>query len=305
MHMCLGRSWVHCRDVPAGQHKLTVVAGPNTITDQNDRVSLTVWQLGDGVAVRTSTDTTCPAGNGQVLATDEFAFEGGALLVSASASGWVTQASSVVAIPLFLAKDNVGSCQVYANNANQHLAAVPCDFVNPATDQHGHTALTLQALPSTSTDGGDLAHLTAIEWVNPPDAPVPLETSPYLQDSSPASQQGGEYVTQASFQSGGGTLLLRVSASAWTPQSDTLLGLSIQIDGRPVGRAELFANPSATHLMVVSNDLVVTGIPAGTHTFALQSDVYTYTDQNDRVSLQVLEFPLPAGGGAQYAAGAR
>jgi hypothetical protein len=82
-----------------------------------------------------------------------------------------------------------------------------------------------------------------------------------------------------------------VSLSAWTPQANTLLGISIQLDNKPLGRAELFANPGTTHLTVVSNDLVLTGIPAGNHTFVLQADASTYTDANDRVSVLAMEFP--------------
>jgi hypothetical protein len=114
---------------------------------------------------------------------------------------------------------------------------------------------------------------------------------PVLQNYVAATQQGGEYVAQSRFQTSGGALLLRVSMSAWTPEANTMLLGSIEIDGNVVGHVELFANPAATHLSLVSNDLVVLGLPAGGHGFAIQSGASTYTDQNDSVSVLALEFP--------------
>jgi hypothetical protein len=73
------------------------------------------------------------------------------------------------------------------------------------------------------------------------------------------------------------------------------MGASIEIDGKPIGYAGLFANPSSTHLAIPTNDFVVTGIPAGQHVFGLQSGAATYTDQNDRVSVVAMEFPSRVG----------
>ena len=55
--------------------------------------------------------------------------------------------------------------------------------------------------------------------------------------------------------------------------------------------AQVYANPANTHMAMVTNDLVVTGVPAGSHRLGLIGEVGTYTDQNDRVSALVLEFP--------------
>ena len=291
MHMFLGRTWLHCQGVTAGPHQVMVVAGPTTITDLNDRVSLTLWQLGDGVALRTTLDAPCPSGTGgQLLVSSEYGQRGGALLLSSSGSGWVTQAGTSVGIVMLWDRGDALIGHIFANNANQHLATVPVDLTYPNSARGQHT-VSLRAFSNTSTDSGDYGHVAAIEWVQPAQAPTILATNPYLQDAQANTQQGGEYIAQTAFQSSGGTLLFRVNASAWTPNPNTLLGLSLQVDGKPLGRAELFANPASTHLTVVSNDLVLTGIPAGNHTFEMQSDVSTYTDQNDRVSILALEFP--------------
>jgi hypothetical protein len=296
MHMSLGRMWVHAPGVAAGQHKLMVVAGMGTITDQNDRVNLTLWQLGDGLAVRMTADVPCPAGNGQTLLTERFGVpEGGAFLISGAGSGWVTQAGALVQTTMLFERGDGLMAEVFANNANQHLATVPVDNIYPNTSHlRAEYELQLAAQSGTWTDGGDIAHLTAVEWLNPADAPVEVPMNPTLMDTAAAAQSGGEYLAQSKFQCGGGTLLFRVSMSGWTPQAAVPIGASIEIDGRPLGNVEMFANFASTHLALPSNDLVVTGIPAGNHTFQLQSGAYTYTDQNDRVGVLALEFPKGA-----------
>jgi hypothetical protein len=295
MHMSLGRMWVHAQGVSAGQHKLMVVAGMSTITDVNDWLNLTLWQLGDGLAVRATADLPCPAGSGQTLLTERFRIRNGAFLMSGSGSGWVTGAGALVQTTMLFDRGDGLMGEVYANNANQHLATVPVDNINPnPQSQRGEYELQLVAQYGTSTDQGDIAHLTVVEWVNAAAAPVEVELNPPLMDTAASAQQGGEYVAQSSFQSGGGTLLFRVSMSGWTPQAGVGIGASIEIDGTSMGNVELFANFASTHLAIPSNDLVVSGIPAGTHSFQIQSGAYTYTDGNDRVGVLALEFPKAA-----------
>jgi hypothetical protein len=296
MHMSLGRMWVHAPQVSAGSHQLMVVAGMTTITDQNDRVNLTLWQLGDGLAVRATADEPCPSGSGQVLLTERFGVKGGAFLISGSGSGWVASANSLVQTTMLFAQADGILAEVYANNANQHLATVPVDnFYENQSGKRGEYELQLTAQPSTTTDQGDIAHLTAVEWVDPAAAPTAIAMNPNLMDAAAAQQDGGEYVAQSTFSCSGGPLLFRVSMSAWTQYAPGPIGASIEIDERPVGYVELFANFASTHLAIPSNDFVVTGIPAGKHTFQLQSGASTYTDQNDRVSIFGLEFPNGGG----------
>jgi hypothetical protein len=300
MHMSLGRSWVHAPGVSAGSHQLMIVAGPTTITDQNDRFNLTLWQLGDGLAVRTTADEPCPSGAGQVLVTERFGIHGGGFLLSGSGSGWVTSANQLVQTTMLLDQGDGLMGEVYANNANQHLATVPVDVYYPNTKgERAQFELQLRAQPATSTDQGDIAHITAVEWVNPADAPQVITMNPPLMDTVAAAQQGGDYIAQSTFQCSGGPLLFRVSHSGWSPKASVPIGASIEIDENPVGNTDLYANFASTHLAVPSNDLVVTGIPAGQHTFQLQSGVYTYTDYNDRVGVMLMEFPQ-AGAEASY-----
>lgn len=292
MHMSLGRMWVYAPGVSAGSHQMMVVAGMSTITDQNDIVNLTLWQLGDGLAVRSTADSPCPSGSGQVLLKEIFQIDGGAFLLSGSRSGWASSAGALVQTTMLYEQGDGLMAEVFANNANQHLATVPVDSFYPNQGgSRGEYRLSLQAQPSTSTDQGDIAHLTAVEWVNPPDAPAVLNMNPPIMDTTAAVQQGREYVVQSSFTCNGGPLLFRVSMSGWTSQAAVPIGASIEIDQNPVGNIDLFANFSATHLAIPSNDLVVTGVPAGRHSFQLQSGAYTNTDQNDRVGVLLMEFP--------------
>jgi hypothetical protein len=290
MHMSLGRSWVHAPGVSPGQHKLMVVASPGTITDQNDRVNLTQLELNDGLALCTTTDVPCPAGTGQVLSTQRFEMQGGSFLLSSAGSGWVAQANQLVGLYMLFDGGDGSPNQVFANNANQHLAAVPYDSWN-ASGGRGDWELQLTAASNTSTDQGDIAHLSAIEWIDPTQAPVVVDMNPWTMGTSASQQQGGGYILSAGFGCTGGPLLFRTSISGWCPNQDTMIGASIEIDGNPVGNIELFANPATTHLAMPSNDLVVTGIPAGQHSFQLQAGASTYTDQNDLVSVLPLEFP--------------
>jgi hypothetical protein len=296
MHMSLGHTWIHAPGFEDGWHQVTVVAGNSTITDQNDRVNLTLLHLSDGLALRATADEPCPAGTGQVLLTERFGVKGGPFLIAASGSGWVTAANSLVQTTMLLDGADGLMGEVYANNANQHLATVPVATYYPnQSGSRGEYELQLKAQPATSTDQGDTAHLTAIEWVNPAEAPTVLVLNPHLMDTVANTQDGGEFIAQTRFQSGGGTLLFSISFSAWSYTANSQMGASIVIDNKPIGYVGMYANPSSTHLAVPTQDFVVTGVPAGQHVFGLQSGAATYTDLNDRVSVVAMEFPRDAG----------
>jgi hypothetical protein len=288
MHMSLGRTWVWCQGIPAGTHKLAVMAGLTTITDQNDRVSLTLWELADAMTVRTAVDEPCPTGTGRTLVDERFGTHGGQFLISSSASGWVTAANGFVSNYVVIGAPTVVA-NVFANNANQHLATVPVDLPLGGWSRGQHE-IQLLAQANTSTDAGDYAHLSVVEWTGPGAGPVVVPTTPGLGSVPAAAQQGGGVIAAAQFQSSGGPLLLRLNCSAWSPNQNDLLGVSVQLDNQAVGRTELFTNVSGTHLTLVSNDLVL-NVPAGQHKLVLMGDVYTYTDANDVVSVLIMEFP--------------
>jgi hypothetical protein len=244
------------------------------------------------VVVRTVSDAPCPAGTGVApLVLDRVGLEGGQFLISASASGWVSQVGQMIGIPLLVDGTAALTSELYANNANQHMATVPIDLVM-AEETRGQHEVQLNASPVTSTDGGDYAHLAVVEWVNPDDAPAVLPMSPTLQDA-PANTQdsGGGTIALSTFQSNGGPLLVRTNVSAYSTVSNVILDVGIQIDGTTQGLTTVFANPPEVHMALVSNDLVVTGVPAGKHSVDLLAELYPFTDQNDRVSVMIMEFP--------------
>ena len=293
MHLSLGRTYVWLQDVDPGQHTLELMAGPTTVTDGNDIACVTIWQMGDGCAVRFTQDAPCPTGVSQPLIKEAFGTEGGQLLLSGSTSGWVTQAGSMVQGFLVTdGGDGVGM-EVYANNAEQHLATVPVDFVYGATGARGQHLVQINAGGLTSTDGGDTAHVAVVEWINPPDAPTVLSMTPPLMDATANTQSGdGGTIAASNFTCGGGTLLIRVSVSCWTNEPPGLpLYVGIQIDGVSHGFTQIWANFQETHMAMVSNDLVLNNIPAGQHTLGLLAEANVITDVNDRVSVLMMEFP--------------
>lgn len=294
MHLSLGRTYVWLKDVPAGQHTVSLETGPTTVTDQNDRASMTLWQLGDGVEVRIARDAPCPDGMSEVLIEDRIRTEGGdQVLVSASSSGWLDEVSWLVRGDLVLDADSRTGVltEVFPNNLGQHLATVPTDGViaEPGRGQH---EVTLAAGPFVKTNPSDWAHATVVESVDSAAAPAVLSMNPPLQNAHAQEQSGsGGTIAQSTFRSNGGTLLVRANVSAFTTEPNQLLDVGIQIDGSTHGLTSIYANPSETHMALVSNDLVVTGIPAGSHTLTLIGEANPYTDDNDRVSVLIMEFP--------------
>ena len=68
VHLALGHTWVYVPGLTAGAHEVSLLAGPNTVTDGNDTASITVWELGDGCAVSFAGDAAPPAsGDGQMF----------------------------------------------------------------------------------------------------------------------------------------------------------------------------------------------------------------------------------------------
>lgn len=295
MHLSLGRAWALVRGATAGQHTLTVVAGQSTVTDANDTVCITVWELGSNLAVRFNESVPAPEhGAGAPLLKTAFQTQGTTpILVSASTTGWgASQGVLGATVTVDQDVNAAASLEVFANNANQHLAAVPTDIqlAPPARGQH---ELDVVCEPSTSTDiGNDMVHVNVVEWVDPSQGPTIVQLNPPLQNAPAATQHGdGGSIASATFTSNGGPLLVMVNLSAWSSSSNVQISAGIQIDGFSQGFVQIFANPNTTHMAMVSNPLAVAGVRAGKHTFNLMGELNTQTDQNDRVSVTILEFP--------------
>jgi hypothetical protein len=291
MHLALGHTWVWLQGMSAGLHTIALLAGETTVTDGNDSVCVTVWEMGDGTAVRFADDAPgTGSGNGQQLINADFQVSApnNPVVISASASGWVTSAASLISGWVPIDGGDPVRLDVFANNAEQHLAMVPTDYVITQIARGLHQ-VELNADGLTTTDQNDTAHLSVVELLAGPAAPV---VQGQLQNATAQAQQGdGGSIASFQFESNGGPLLVRTSASVWTEQEGELLYVGIQIDGTSKGYAQVFANFTETHMGTVTNDLVVEGIGAGTHTLNLMAEANVITDQNDRVSVLILEFP--------------
>jgi hypothetical protein len=100
-------------------------------------------------------------------------------------------------------------------------------------------------------------------------------------------------ITSGKFTTGGGTLMIFASGSAYRSNFGTI-GMDIFIDDRYCGNAIVFTNEANSHKLIASN-FITTGIPAGQHSATIKkfSDApETTTDVNDHFSLTILELPF-------------
>jgi hypothetical protein len=285
MHLALGHTWVWCRGVSAGQHTLMLEAGPTTVTDQNDWACATIIEVGDGLVVHASEDAPCPKGVAQPLLSIDAETGDGGLWMSGSSSGWVTQANTLVGSSILYDGGDGANMQVFANNANQHLAVVPTD--NIQDNSRGNHQFQIFGSQS-ATDLTDYAHLTVVEFVDYDQAP---SYRAQIQNQPAQAQHGdGGQIASLPFSCSGGPLMVRVGVSCWTQATGVPLVVGIQVDGTSKGFTQIYANVATTHMPMITNDLVITGVPAGNHTLGLIGELNTITDQNDRVSILIFEF---------------
>lgn len=101
-------------------------------------------------------------------------------------------------------------------------------------------------------------------------------------------------VTSVGFTTGGGTLLLLVSGSAYLP-TPGLLGLQVHVDGRLAGTAMLNVSAANTRVPLTAT-MTATGVPAGNGhliTVEVLADApTTRTDSSDLFTVTVLELPF-------------
>lgn len=76
-------------------------------------------------------------------------------------------------------------------------------------------------------------------------------------------------------------MYLEVNGSVWSPDADQMIGIGIQLDGQPVGAAQIFSNGSATHRAVVPAYIPIQ-LSEGQHTLSLSGNSSaTVSDFND------------------------
>lgn len=97
--------------------------------------------------------------------------------------------------------------------------------------------------------------------------------------------------TSATFATYGGTLRIQYSGSGYSSTPNTLIGMTVKIDGVAFDQTGIFANQGGMHLAFVSKEWVLTGIPAGNHTIRLEAMAGTFTDSGDIFNATVTELP--------------
>jgi hypothetical protein len=86
-----------------------------------------------------------------------------------------------------------------------------------------------------------------------------------------------------------GPVALTIAGSVWSATPNTMVGISLYIDGQPPEfGAMIFANPAGQHMALVPITVPYT-FTIGTHTFELAPmNPQTASDQNDFFSVSVL-----------------
>lgn len=71
-------------------------------------------------------------------------------------------------------------------------------------------------------------------------------------------------------------MYLEVNGSVWSEQTDTIIGIGIELDGQNIGSAQIFSNGNTTHRTVVPAYLPIQ-LSEGEHTLYL----YLYTGETE------------------------
>ena len=74
---------------------------------------------------------------------------------------------------------------------------------------------------------------------------------------------------------------LVLSGSVWSQAANQIIGVTLELDGVPIGAASICSNGAATHRAVFTSNMPVT-LTFGSHTISLlPSNGSTISDQND------------------------
>ena len=119
------------------------------------------------------------------------------------------------------------------------------------------------------------------------DGPI---ASPMWHSTKVIAQAGPLPITSAAFTTNGGTLIIFASGSGYSSSGGNI-GMSVELDGTWVGGVVGYTNEGNSHKAFVANQIIVTGIPAGSHTISLVPQGVTLTNSDDAYDVAVLEEP--------------
>jgi hypothetical protein len=95
------------------------------------------------------------------------------------------------------------------------------------------------------------------------------------------------------YESKGGTLIVSAAGSGYSATPNQKIGMTVFVDGRRVGTAQVFTNEPQSHKAFVPAFLVVNNVPRGPVTIEVDDTGFTQTktDQNDFFRVTVEEQP--------------
>jgi hypothetical protein len=293
-HLAMLRSWALLRGIPASTGAtVTAATGQSTQQDVNDVVNVTVTELGPGapLAVRAVAGPVSAqgAGAGQPILYEPFVSFGGPVLIRAQGTAKASNNATLVSIAVEVDGQQVARTELLGATNAAHYATVPVDVLVdlPA----GPHVVSMRTLPTCSTDLNDYCSVVVLEQTGPAGS---IAIDPVLVNAPLMDQQGNGTAAYATFASGGGTLLIHASASAFAAAQNQI-ALTLELDGAPVvlngttAQLRQLANNANMHVTLSCADFVVSGVAAGPHTLTLAASATTSTNADDRGSLTVIE----------------
>ena len=147
-----------------GGHTLTLMADGQTVCDSNDVWSVMVLEMaGSSTAWQAFDNTPCPSqSGGQVLAGCPYTARGGVQLICVSLSGYSAAPNTMLQAQVLIDGDQVGTLQIFANQAEQHLLLCGGDIA-PGSLPAGTHQVQVVAGDGMVTDSNDTISLTVIE----------------------------------------------------------------------------------------------------------------------------------------------
>jgi hypothetical protein len=294
-HLPLVRTWALLPGIPASPSGTTVTAttGASTQQDVNDVLNVTVTELGPGapLAVRAVAGPVSAqgAGAGQPMLYQPFVSFGGRLLIRAQGSAKAGNSATLVSLAVELDGQQVARTELLGATNAAHYATVPVDvLVDVPAGPH---VVALRALPTCATDLNDYGSVLVLEQTG---AAGSIAIDPLLVNAPLMDQAGGGTAAYATFASGGGTLLIHASASAFAAAPNQI-ALTLELDGAPLvlngttAQLRQLGNNANMHVPLSCADFVVPGIAAGPHTLTLAASATTSTNADDRGSITVIE----------------
>lgn len=256
-----------------------------TDTDPHDSVTMALLAFGSMSAppqVRLAAAGMADGGNPGVYTTQPFDCEGGDLLLSVACTAWSQSPDTMISAVVYLDGDPFLYPMVFANPAGLHMPLNAMDIRLSGVSPGGHT-ITITAGANTVVDVNDVWSITLMEMEG---------SSTITQLFSNAvlpSQQGGQPLVKGVYQASGGEQLIMVSMSGWSQNGGDIVSAQVFVDNDPVGTLQTYASQGAMHVTLTGGDIVPGVLPPGQHAITVIAGDGTITDQNDRLTLSVLE----------------